>query len=310
MTDAVVVVEGLRKAYGRRVAADDVSFTVGRGEIFGMVGPNGAGKTTIIECIEGLRRPDAGTIRVLGLDPHRERKALALRMGVQTQGATLQNRLRVREAVELYGAFHARPADGDALLAQMGLADRRNAFFCELSWGQRQRLFIALALLGRPEVLFLDELSTGLDPHARHGVWDLVRAIRAAGTSVLLTTHAMDEAELLCDRVAIVDAGRIVALDPPDRLVARLDAETRVTFIPDGPLEPQTLLDVAGVTRVDSGPERVTVFGRGDWFVADLLGALRARGVAIRNLSTTPPSLEDAFLTLGGGALPAAAAAE
>ncbi|HUV89062.1 MAG TPA: ABC transporter ATP-binding protein, partial [Anaerolineae bacterium] len=232
--DSIVQVEGLRKTYGPTVAVDDVSFEVREGEIFGMVGPNGAGKTTTIECLEGLRKPDQGTIRVLGVDPQRESQTLRERTGMQLQQSNLPDRMRVWEALDLYASFYPKAADWKELLAQLGLEEKRNAPFSKLSGGQKQRLFIALALLPDPQLVFLDELTTGLDPQARHTIWDLVRDVRAKGKTVLLTTHFMEEAERLCDRVAILDHGRIVALDTPAALIRGLGVEERVVFNLDG----------------------------------------------------------------------------
>ena len=215
---AVIEVDGFRKTYGRTVAVDEVSFTVEHGEIFGLIGPNGAGKTTTLECVEGLRKPDRGTIRVLGLDPFRDGYRLQHRIGVQLQQAQLQKRIKVWEAVHLWASLYRRPAaDGERLLQQLGLADKRQAWFMTLSGGQKQRLFIALALINDPELVFLDELTTGLDPQARRAIWDLVRGIRERGKTVLLTTHLMEEAERLCDRVAIIEHGRIIDIDSPAR---------------------------------------------------------------------------------------------
>ena len=217
----VIEVDAVRKAYGPTVAADDVSFAVRRGEIFGLIGPNGAGKTTTMECVEGLRAPDAGRIAVLGLDPVRDRRALQLRIGVQLQEAQLQKRIKVWEAVAFWQSLYPTAVEGGPLLRQLGLQNKRDAWFMNLSGGQKQRLFIALALVNDPEVVFLDELTTGLDPQARHAIWDLVRGIRDHGKTVFLTTHLMEEAERLCDRVAILDHGRIIDIDRPAALVER-----------------------------------------------------------------------------------------
>src|SRR6478736_6549412 len=211
---AVVSVSGFRKTYGRLVALDDVSFEVADGEIFGLIGPNGAGKTTTMECVEGLRRPDRGTISVLGLDPVRDVYALQQRVGVQLQQAQLQKRIKVWEAIDFWASLYRRPKrDGDRLLEQLGLAEKRDAWFMTLSGGQKQRLFIVLALINDPEVVFLDELTTGLAPHARRAIWELVRGIRERGKTVFLTTHLMQEAERLCDRVAIIEYGKIIDID-------------------------------------------------------------------------------------------------
>src|SRR5438552_1132626 len=227
----VVTVAGIRKAYGRTVAVDDVSFEVNEGEIFGLIGPNGAGKTTTMECVEGLRVPDRGVISVLGLDPFRDVYTLQQRIGVQLQQAQLQKRIKVWEAVDFWAALYRRPrGDGDRLLEQLGLADKRDAWFMTLSGGQKQRLFIALALINDPDVVFLDELTTGLDPQARRAIWELIRAIRSRGKTVCLTTHLMAEAERLCDRVAIIEHGRIIDIDTPERLVARHCPERTVVI--------------------------------------------------------------------------------
>jgi ABC-2 type transport system ATP-binding protein len=218
---SIMEVEGLRKAYGGKVAVDGVSFTVGQGEIFGLVGPNGAGKTSIVETLAGLRRPDAGTVRVLGHDPANERRELAQRIGIQLQSAELPDRLRVWEALDLYASFYRDPADWRDLLVEWDLEDKRDTAFADLSGGLKQRLMVALAFVGSPELVLLDELTTGLDPRARRATWEIVRDIRAKGVTVLLVTHFMDEAEQLCDRVAVVDRGRLVALDRPTALVDR-----------------------------------------------------------------------------------------
>src|ERR1700681_3817401 len=219
---AVIQVSKVCKTYGATVAVDEVSFEVQDGEIFGLIGPNGAGKTTTMECIEGLRTPDHGTISVLGLDPFRQVYKLQERIGVQLQQAQLQKRIKVWEAVDLWASLYRKNAvDGERLLEQLGLSDKRNAWFMNLSGGQKQRLFIALALINDPEVVFLDELTTGLDPQARRAIWDLVRGIRDRGKTVFLTTHLMEEAERLCDRVAIIEYGKIIDIGSPEELVGR-----------------------------------------------------------------------------------------
>jgi ABC-2 type transport system ATP-binding protein len=212
----VVQVRDLVKRYGDRVAVDGICLTVQRGEVLGVLGPNGAGKTTTVECVAGLRTPDRGTVRVLGLDPTTDPAAVRQRVGIQLQSATLPNRMRVQQAMDVFAAAYPRHADPDALLTDWGLAGHRRQDFAALSGGQRQRLFIALALLGEPEVVVLDELTTGLDPAARRDTWTLVRSLREQGTTVLLVTHAMDEAEALCDRVVVVADGRVVAEGAPD----------------------------------------------------------------------------------------------
>ena len=227
----VIVVEDLRKSYGPVVAVDGLSFTVGRGEIFGLVGPNGAGKTTTVECLEGLRHPDGGRVRLLGRDPHSDGRSLRERIGIQLQESELQDRIKVWEAMDLYASFYQRSVDWRPLIAQLGLEDKAETPFAKLSGGQKQRLFVALALVNDPDLVIVDELTTGLDPHARRSMWDLVRSIRERGKTVFLTTHYMEEAEHLCDRVLVIDHGRVVALDSPANLVRGLKSEIRILFI-------------------------------------------------------------------------------
>src|SRR5947207_6960689 len=220
-SESIIHVEGIQKTYRRTVAVEDVSFDVQAGQIFGLIGPNGAGKTTTLECVEGLRAPDRGAVRVLGLDPQRDLRALQERIGVQLQEAQLQKRITLREAVDFWASLYRKPVNGDRLLEQLGLAEKRNAWFMTLSGGQKQRLFIALALINDPELVFLDELTTGLDPQARRAIWDLIRDIRDRGKTVFLTTHLMEEAERLCDRVAIIEYGKIIDIGSPSELVGR-----------------------------------------------------------------------------------------
>jgi ABC-2 type transport system ATP-binding protein len=301
--DAIVQVEGLRKIYGATVAVDEVSFEVRAGEIFGMVGPNGAGKTTTIECLEGLRKPDGGTIRVLGVDPQRDSQTLRERTGMQLQQSNLPERMKVWEALDLYASFYPKAADWKELLVQLGLEEKRNTPFSKLSGGQKQRLFIALALLPDPQLVFLDELTTGLDPQARHAIWDLVRDVRAKGKTILLTTHFMEEAERLCDRVAILDHGRIVALDTPAALIRGLGADQRVVFSLDGGLPPALGKALAEAGRVEVQGERVTVHGKDGRkvpLVGEVVSLLTGQGIPFGDLRTEQPTLEDVFLTLTG----------
>jgi len=297
---AVIEVRDLRKAYGDVLALDGVSFAVEEGEIFGMVGPNGAGKTTAIECVEGLRRPDTGSIQVLGLDPCLERRAIAERIGIQLQECALPPRLRVAEALGLFGSFYERQVDAKELLDTLGLAEKRSAAFGTLSGGQKQRLFIALALINNPQVVFFDELTTGLDPQARRSMWDLVRQIRERGCTVFLTTHFMEEAERLCDRVLILDRGQIVALDTPEALVRSLEAEIRLVFtIPENRAVP-SLVKLPQVQRVKRSGERMVVYGRGERFVSSVVDLLEDEGLEFLDLRTEQPNLEDVFLSLTG----------
>ena len=296
----VVEVSDLRKRYGDVTAVDGVSFAIHAGEIFGMVGPNGAGKTTTIECIEGLRAPDAGSIRVLDLDPHAEGYALRERIGIQFQASGLPARIKVGEVMELFASFYQRSVDWRLLLERMGLADRADAYLAKLSGGQRQRVFIALALINDPELVFLDELTTGLDPQARHAMWDLVRDMRERGRTVFLTTHFMEEAERLCDRVAIMDRGKVVALDTPENLIAQLEAENRVVFHAERSFDETILSHLPTARRVERIGERCIVYGPKEGLLNGIVNALEANEVIFHDLRTEQPNLEDVFLALTG----------
>jgi ABC-2 type transport system ATP-binding protein len=296
----VIHVSNIRKTYGRMVAVDDVSFDVQDGEIFGLIGPNGAGKTTTLECIEGLRTPDRGTIAVLGLDPARDAAALNARIGVQLQEAQLQKRIKVWEAVDLWASLYRTSVDGSRLLEQLGLAEKRDAWFMTLSGGQKQRLFIALALINDPEVVFLDELTTGLDPQARRAIWELIRGIRDRGKTVFLTTHLMEEAERLCDRVAIIEHGRIVDVDQPSRLVARHCPERSVVLVTADAAAHERLRAMPRVNEVTREDDRITVRGRGDDLVAEVITCLSEHRIRVTDFRTGTPNLEDVFLKLTG----------
>jgi ABC-2 type transport system ATP-binding protein len=246
----VIEVEGLRKRYGRLVAVDGIAFQVARGEIFGLLGPNGAGKTTTVEILEGIRRPDEGTVRVLGIDASRQAARIKERIGVQLQAAALYPRLTVRELLDLFGSFyeHRRPAA--ELIDELDLAERAGARTSELSGGQQQRLSVALALVNRPELVFLDEPTTGLDPQGRRSLWEIVRRLKAGGTTVLLTTHYMEEAEELCDRVAIMDHGRFMDIGTVPELIGRHFRERSVRFDALAMIPPERLAALDGVRRV------------------------------------------------------------
>ncbi len=301
MTLPIIQVSGCRKTYGSTVAVDEVSFDVNDGEIFGLIGPNGAGKTTTMECVEGLRTPDRGTISVLGMDPVRDAYKLQERIGIQLQQAQLQKRIKVWEAVDLWASLYRKKTiDGDRLLDQLGLADKRHAWFMTLSGGQKQRLFIALALINDPDVVFLDELTTGLDPQSRRTIWDLVRGIRERGKTVFLTTHLMEEAERLCDRVAIIDHGRIVDVDSPARLVARHCPERSVELSTSDADVDERFRQIRCVDAVTRANGRVTIRGRGDDFVTDVIQCLSEHRIRVTDFRTVWPTLEDVFLTVTG----------
>jgi ABC-2 type transport system ATP-binding protein len=295
-----VDVSAIRKAYGMTVAVDDVSFTVSAGEIFGLIGPNGAGKTTTMECVEGLRTPDRGTVSVLGLNPTRDRDALQERIGVQLQEAQLQKRIKVSEAVAFWASLYRKPANGDLLIEQLGLHDKRNAWFMTLSGGQKQRLFIALALINDPELVFLDELTTGLDPQARRAIWDLVRGIRHRGKTVFLTTHLMEEAERLCDRVAIIDQGRIVDVGAPAELVRRHCPERTVVLATDDRSAEARFAAIAKVESVTREGSQVTIRGRTADLVTQVIGCVAEHRMYVNDFRTEVPTLEDVFIKLTG----------
>jgi ABC-2 type transport system ATP-binding protein len=298
---AVIQVFKVRKTYGATVAVDEVSFEVQDGEIFGLIGPNGAGKTTTMECIEGLRTPDRGTISVLGLDPFRQVYKLQERIGVQLQQAQLQKRIKVWETVDLWASLYRKnTVDGERLLEQLGLTDKRNAWFMNLSGGQKQRLFIALALINNPEVVFLDELTTGLDPQSRRAIWELVRGIRERGKTVFLTTHLMEEAERLCDRVAIIEHGRIVDIDTPEKLVGRHCPERTVVLATADSIAEERFRLIPGVEVENCGDTRFIIRGRGDDLVTEVIRCLSENRMRVTDFRTILPNLEDVFLKLTG----------
>ena len=290
----------ISKRYGTVSAIDRVTLDVQAGEIFGMVGLNGAGKTTTIECLEGLREADSGSLEVLGCNPATARTDLAELIGIQLQQSNLPPRLRVGEAMRLFRAQYARRADPAELLERLGLSEKKNASIGTLSGGQRQRLFIALALVNQPRLVFFDELTTGLDPQARRSMWDLVREIRDRGCTVFLTTHFMEEAERLCDRVLILDGGKVVALDTPQALIRSLGLGRRLVFTLPLGTTPPTQLEAAGVEKVESEGNRVSVQGRGERFASSVVGALEKSGIPFLDLWTEQPTLEDVFLALTG----------
>src|SRR6185436_19257442 len=300
MPAAVVHVSGLTKRYGKMTAVSEVGLEVLDGEIFGLIGPNGAGKTTTMECIEGLRVPDAGRVSVLGLDPVRDVTAVQRRIGIQLQEAQLQKRIKVREALALWSSVYGTRDDGTRLLEQLGLAGKADAWFMTLSGGQKQRLFIALALIHDPELVFLDELTTGLDPQARRAIWDLVRGIRDRGKTVLLTTHLMEEAERLCDRVAIVERGRVIDIGTPAALVRRhCPQQTVVLETTDGSAA-ERFEAIPGVESVTWQGSQYTIRGRGGDLVTHVIQCLAEHRIQVTSFKTELPNLEDVFLTLTG----------
>jgi ABC-2 type transport system ATP-binding protein len=297
----VVQVSDFRKTYRNFVAVDDVTFDVYDGEIFGLIGPNGAGKTTTMECVEGLRIPDSGRISVLGLDPFRDIHMLQQRIGVQLQEAQLQKRIKVKEAVHLWANLYGRKiSDGEKLLEQLGLAEKRNSWFMTLSGGQKQRLFIVLALINDPEVVFLDELTTGLDPQSRRAIWELVRGIRERGKTVFLTTHLMEEAEKLCDRVAIIEHGKIVDMDSPEALIRRHCPERAVVLTTDDPTAETRFAAVDSVDDVKLKDGKLTIRGSEESLISDVIRCISENEMHVSDFRTVLPTLEDVFLRVTG----------
>jgi ABC-2 type transport system ATP-binding protein len=294
---AVIEVRNLHKTYGDTVAVDDISFSVQEGEIFGILGPNGAGKTTTVECVEGLRTADRGEVSVLGLDPLRDRPELTQQLGVQLQDSQLPDRLKVAEALDLYSSFYRAPADWRALLDVLGLTDKAGTRFKKLSGGQKQRLSIALALVGNPRVAVLDELTSGLDPQARRDTWELIEGVRDRGVTIVLVSHFMEEAERLCDRVAVIDSGRVVAIDTPAALAEGVDTEQRIQFRPSAPLDDALLKSLPEVTSVLHRGEVVVVTGNSNAINA-VMSVLARNHIVAQQLRVEQARLEDAFLAL------------
>ncbi|MFJ9714086.1 ABC transporter ATP-binding protein [Streptomyces sp. NPDC101234] len=296
----VIEVTDLRKSYGGRAVVDGVSFAVEEGEIFGILGPNGAGKTTTVECVEGLRVPDGGRVRVTGLDPVAEHEKAARVLGAQLQQSELQPKLTVREALELYASFYDGPLDWAPLAERLGLVDKLATRFGKLSGGQQQRLFIALALIGNPRVVVLDELTTGLDPRARRDTWELIEDVRDRGVTVLLVTHFMEEAQRLCDRIAVIDKGRVAALDTPAGLIRRSAGATVISFTPSAPLDDQDLGALPALASVESKDGRITLSGT-DETVNAVITLLARHRITAHQLRVVDATLDDAFLDLTKG---------
>ncbi|MGW4203196.1 ATP-binding cassette domain-containing protein [Streptomyces sp. NPDC004726] len=293
----IIEVSDLRKAYGGRTVVDGVSFTVEEGEIFGILGLNGAGKTTSVECVEGLRVPDSGRVRVAGLDPIADRAEVTEVLGAQLQESALQAKLTVREALQLYSAFYPRPLDWRPLAERLGLTAKLGTRFGKLSGGQKQRLFIALALIGSPRVVVLDELTTGLDPRARRDTWSLIEDVRDSGVTVILVTHFMEEAQRLCDRIALIDKGRISALDTPDGLIGRSTGSAVISFTPSRPIDHETLAALPGLATIESKDDRITLSGT-DETVNAVISLLAQSHIRAHRLRVTDATLDDAFIEL------------
>jgi len=296
----VIEVENLVKKYDGVTAVDNASFEVYEGEIFGMVGPNGAGKTTTIECVEGLREKDSGTIRVFSQDISKANQSLKIKIGIQLQESSLPDKIKVREAMEMFSSLYPQTIDWKNLLVKLNLEDKVNSYFRDLSGGQKQRLFIAIALINNPELIFLDELSTGLDPQARHTMWDLIKDIRNEGKTIFMTTHYMEEAELLCDRVAIIERGKIVALDTPQNLIKSLGQEKRLIFSLESEFSVEKLRKIEGITEVEKIGDRIIIHGREDEFIYRVMSILIKERIKFREIKIEQLNLEDVFLALTG----------
>jgi ABC-2 type transport system ATP-binding protein len=295
----LITVEHLVKRYGATAAVDDVSFSIRKGEIFGIIGPNGAGKTTTVECISGLRVPDSGQILVNGLSPQKDRERIREFVGVQLQDCALPPRIKVGEAVGMFASFYRDPLNAGDLLESLGIRDLQEKEFRTLSGGQKQRVSIALALVGNPTVAILDELTTGLDPEARRETWEVIEHIRDRGVTVILVTHFMDEAERLCDRLALIDHGSVRALETPEAIAARAGG-FRVRFVPSGPVDDATLRAIPGVESIERKDRYITVTGTGD-LATLVLDALSRAGVRISELEARGGNLDDAFVALTRG---------
>jgi ABC-2 type transport system ATP-binding protein len=291
-----VTVQHLVKKYGHLVAVNDVSLSIHEGEIFGIIGPNGAGKTTTVECISGLRAPDTGSVSVYRLSPQKDRNAMREFVGVQLQESALPPRIKVREAVKLFASFYSNPLDPDQLLEALGIEQIVNSSFKNLSGGQKQRLSIALALVGNPKLAILDELTTGLDPEARREIWSLIENMRDRGVTVILVTHFMDEAERLCDRLALINHGTVIALDTPEAIAAQAGG-SRVRFVPSQPVNDETLRAIPGVNEIERKERYVSVTGTGD-LAGSLINALAGFGVRVSEVEARSGNLEDAFIKL------------
>jgi ABC-2 type transport system ATP-binding protein len=294
----IIEVNGLTKAYAGRPVVNGVAFTVEEGEIFGILGPNGAGKTTTVECVEGLRVPDAGTVRVAGLDPVADHDRVTRILGAQLQESELQEKLTVQEALKLYSAFYPDPVDWRELAGRLGLEEKLTTRFGKLSGGQKQRLFIALALIGKPKVVVLDELTTGLDPRARRDTWRLIEEVRDSGVTVLLVTHFMEEAQRLCDRLAVFKEGRVAALDTPAGLIRRsAGGGTVISFDPSRPLDEGDLAGLPEAATIERRNGRLTIHGT-DTTVNAVISLLARHQITAHQLRVTDSTLDDAFLEL------------
>jgi ABC-2 type transport system ATP-binding protein len=299
--DTVIKVDNLRKAYGAVKAVDDISFSVAHGEVFGMLGPNGAGKTTTMEIVEGIRKADAGHVLVLGTDVKQHPRKVKTSIGVQLQTTSLYPRLTVNEVLVLFGSFFPRNVSSERLVELVGLEDCRKKRCITLSGGQQQRLSIALALVNNPKILFLDEPTSGLDPQSRHNIWNVIEYVRKKGRTVFITTHYMDEAERLCDRVAVVDHGKIIAVDKPEKLISQHFQEQAIEFELDQNIAEDELRKVTSVMNVLLEERKVTLYSSSiPTTIMSLMDLAKQKGIELTNLYVRRATLEDVFLKLTG----------
>jgi ABC-2 type transport system ATP-binding protein len=299
--DTVVEVKNLTKRYGNLTAVNDISFDIEKGEIFGLLGPNGAGKTTTVEMIEGLRKPDGGTIKVCGHDTQKERERIKEIIGVQLQSTTIYDKIRIGEAIDLFGGYYQKALPTAEILNMVSLNDKKNSFVQTLSGGQKQRVAMALALVNDPEVLFLDEPTTGLDPQARRNVWDIIEGLGEKGKTIILTTHYMEEAERLCGRVGIIDHGKIIALDTTKDLIAKQNLESTIEFGTSKGVSKGFFEKLHGVSKVtQDGNIFIIQTKESSKVLAELTRLSAENGFSLENISVRKATLEDVFLALTG----------
>ncbi len=300
MSNPVIEVTHLCKTYGDIVAVKDVSFTVEANSIFALVGPNGAGKTTTVETIEGLRRPDSGAVKVLGLDPLQERRAIFRQVGVQLQENSLHPRQKVGEALEVFASFHKHPANVGELLEKCGLEGRSDDFYGKLSGGQKRRLLLVLALIGAPKLVILDEPTSGLDPQARYNIWKLLKELRANGTTIFLTTHYLDEAEKHCDMLCVMDHGTVIALGQPKNLLREYNLETCMRLPLHPALSQQVLQTLPNISKVEQLEDQYVLYGSGSDLLRQTTNWLDSHGVPTNTIESRRASLDDLYLLMTG----------
>lgn len=298
----VIRVENLTKKFGDLVAVNNISFEVSKGEIFGILGPNGAGKTTCLEIVEGIQKPTAGQTYVLDLDTHEHLDRVKSKIGVQLQASSYFDNLNLKEILELFGSFYGIKVDSEKLLAIVGLTEKKKSLVRQLSGGQKQRFSICATLVNNPEIVFLDEPTTGLDPQARHNIWDFIRQINNQSKTIVLTTHYMEEAQILCDRVAIMDLGKIAAMDTPVNLIRNLKASSSINFSTDCEVCLENIKEIPGVFEVSQGPNHSynLKVSRGSEVLPKIIALAEQKKFTIKDEEVLHANLEDVFLELTG----------